>query len=135
MSFKCPHLKGLESIHNKGDIRNVRLPSVRLLLTPVYVAPADYQTVTRMITFSSSVSTASITVTIFDDSIFESTENFVGNLVDPQSQNRVFLMPSIANVTIMDNDGKPIDFSTINLAISYVSDNGEILRKQINYLF
>ena len=114
MSFKCPHLKGLEPIHNKGVIHNVRLPSVRLLLTPVYVAPADYQAVTRTITFSSSVSTVSVTVTIFDDSILESTENFVGNLTDPQSQTGISLTPSIANVNIMDNDGKLIDFSMIN---------------------
>ena len=88
--------------------------SVRLLLTPVYVAPADYQTVTRTITFSSSVSNVSVPVTIFDDSILESTENFVGNLADPQSQTGVSIMPSIANVNITDNDGKLIDFSMIN---------------------
>ena len=51
----------------------------------------------------------SVTVTIFDDGILESTENFLVNLADPLSQNGVSIMPSTANVNIMDNDGKLID--------------------------
>ena len=52
----------------------------------------------------------SVIVTIVDDSILESTENFLVNLADPQSQTGVSLMPSTANVDIMDNDGKLMDF-------------------------
>ena len=112
MSFKCP----LSVLISRGWNLYITKEtfSIRLLLTPVYVAPADYQAVTRTITFSSSVSTVSVTVTIFDDSILESTENFVGNLTDPQSQTGISLTPSIANVNITDNDGKLIDFSMIN---------------------
>ena len=75
----------------------------------MYVAPADYQAVARTITFSSTVSTVSVTVTIIDDGILESTENFLVYLADPQSLTGVSIMPSIANVNIMDNDGKLID--------------------------
>ena len=92
------------------------------------MSPADYQTVTRTITFSSSVSNVSVQVTIVDDSILESTENFLLNLADPQRQTGVSIMPSTANVTILDNDGKLIDFrliySIINLATSCVLDKG-----------
>ena len=83
------------------------------------------------ITFSSSVSNVSVSVTIFDDSILESTENFLVNLVDPQSQTGISTMPSSANVNIVDNDGKLIDFriyGMINLATSYVLDKGEVLK-------
>ena len=75
----------------------------------LYVAPADYQPEARTITFSSSVSNVSITITIVDDSILESTENFLVNLADPQSQIGVSTMPNTANVDIVDNDGKLID--------------------------
>ena len=54
----------------------------------------------------------SVTVTIIDDNILESTENFLGYLTDPQSQTGVFIMPSTANVNIIDNDGKLIDLNT-----------------------
>ena len=72
----------------------------------MYAAPADYQTDTRTITFSSSVSNVSVSVTIYDDDILESTENFLGNLADPSSQATVSIMPHTANVDIMDNDSK-----------------------------
>ena len=75
----------------------------------MYVAPADYQAVARTITFSSTVSNVSVSVTIIDDGILESTENFLVNLTDPQSLTGVSIMPSTANVNIMDNDGKLID--------------------------
>ena len=48
----------------------------------------------------------SVIVTIVDDSILESTENFLVNLADPQSQIGVSTMPNTANVDIVDNDGK-----------------------------
>ena len=76
----------------------------------MYVAPADYQAVTRTITFSSTVSIISISVTIIDDSILESTENFLVYLADPQNQTGVSIMPGTANVNIMDNDSKLINF-------------------------
>ena len=58
----------------------------------------------RTITFSSSVSNVSVSVTIYNDDILESTENF-GNLVDPQSQATVSIMPNSANVDILNNYG------------------------------
>ena len=72
----------------------------------MYAAPADYQTETRNITFSSSVSNVSISVTIYDDNILESTEHFFGNLADPRSRATVSIMPNTASVDIMDNDSK-----------------------------
>ena len=48
----------------------------------------------------------SVPVTIFDDSILESAENFLGHLADPKNQTGVSIMSSIANVNIIDNDGK-----------------------------
>ena len=66
----------------------------------------------------------SVSVTIFDDGILESTENFLGNLADPQSQTGVSIMPGTANVNIMDNDGKLIDikkYSDINYINSLIS--------------
>ena len=74
------------------------------MLTFVYAAPADYQTNTRTVTFSSSVNNVSVSVTIYNDNIWESTENFLGNLTDPQSQTGVSIMPNTANVDIIDND-------------------------------
>ena len=76
------------------------------MLTFVYAAPADYRTDMRTITFSSSVSNVSVSVTIYNDNILESTENFLGNLADPQSHTGVSIMPNTANVDIMDNDSK-----------------------------
>ena len=73
-------------------------------LTFVYAAPADYHTDTRTITFSSSVSNVSVSVTIYNDDILESTEHFFGNLVDPQSQATVSIMPNTTSVDIIDND-------------------------------
>ena len=70
----------------------------------MHAAPADYRTETRIITFSSSVSNVSVSVTIYNDDILESTENFFGNLADLQSQTGVSIMPNTANVDIMDND-------------------------------
>ena len=75
------------------------------MLTFVYAAPADYVTDTRTITFSSSVSNVSVSVTIYNDDILEPTENFLGNLTDPQRRATVSIIPNTANVDIMDNDG------------------------------
>ena len=59
----------------------------------------------RTITFSSSVSNVSVSVTIYDDDILESTEHFLGNLTDPHSQTGVSIMPNTANVDILNNYG------------------------------
>ena len=75
------------------------------MLTLVHAAPADYRTDTKNVTFSSSVSNASVSVTIYNDDILELTENFLGNLTDSQHQAGVSIMPNTTNVDIMDNDG------------------------------
>ena len=75
------------------------------MLNYVYAAPADYRTDTRTVTFSSTVSKVSVSITIYNDNVLESTENFFGNLTSSRNQTGVFIMPNTANVYIMDNDG------------------------------
>ena len=75
------------------------------MLTFVHAAPADYRTDMRNVTFSSSVSNVTVSVTIYDDNILESTENFLGNLTDTKRLATVSIVPNITNVDILDNDG------------------------------
>ena len=81
------------------------------------------------------VSNVSITVTIFDDSILESTENFLVNLSDPQSQSGVSIMPSTAKVNIIDNDGKLIDFKIYSSYILCIGQRISIEKTGLNYFF
>ena len=77
------------------------------------VAPGDYGGLTnfRLGPFSNDVRELSFNVSIVNDNIPEDAETFSASLtLDPADQarlgNRVQVSPSVATVTIQDNDGK-----------------------------
>ena len=77
------------------------------------VAPGDYNTLANfpLGPFNNSVRQLSFNVSIVDDSIPEDAETFSVSLtLDPAGQdrlrNRVRVSPSVATLTIQDNDGK-----------------------------
>ena len=78
------------------------LYSILLLLLP---AGEDYTAISGMIlTFMTSVTEISITVTITDDDLVEIDENFFGDLTTTSGD--VIINPAEAEVTILDRDSK-----------------------------
>ena len=65
----------------------------------------DYNTVFTNLTFSSTVTSQAIDVTINDDEIDENDESFFGILL-PSTNPRVLLDPSQAEILIRGRDGK-----------------------------
>ncbi|MGM9500767.1 beta strand repeat-containing protein [Desertifilum tharense IPPAS B-1220] len=76
----------------------------------------DYDNTPQTITFAANQTTATLTVPITDDDIFEGDETFTLSLANP-SNNAVIGAQSTATVTIIDNDGQP------QLSISNVTVN------------
>ena len=74
-------------------------------------APADYTGVfNEHLTFTSSSSSQLVLISIEEDTAVENSEMFFVNLsVDATLYSGVRLSPDMANVTIIDNDGKRID--------------------------
>ena len=84
-----------------------------LLTFHISVAPGDYGGLTNfpLGPFSSGVRQLSFNVSIVNDNIPEDAETFSASLIlDPRDQarlgNRVQVSPSVATVTIQDNDSK-----------------------------
>lgn len=69
-------------------------------------ANQDYIIQLATITFSSSVSSQSVDITIIDDEIDENDELFNGNLTLISTNPRVQLDPTEADILIVDNDSK-----------------------------
>ena len=65
----------------------------------------DYKTVFANLTFSSTVTSQSIVITLNDDEIDENDEHFFGTLL-PSTNPRVLLDPTEADILIRDNAGK-----------------------------
>lgn len=71
-----------------------------------YVAPEDYQTVERQLTFTSGMRRIPISIPIQSDQIDEENETFRTVLDQEPRLDAVSLMPGVATVTITDDDGK-----------------------------
>ena len=70
------------------------------------VAPQDYQTVQRQLTFTSGMTRIPISIPIQSDQLDEDDEIFVTILEQDPIEDTVSLMPDRATVTITDDDGK-----------------------------
>ena len=74
---------------------------------------------TQVLTFSPSllaVQTTIVQISITDDSLVESTENFVGVLTLNTTDEAIYLQPSETSISIIDNDGM---LNTLKCFISY----------------
>ena len=74
-----------------------------LTITFPYTGVSDYTSVSRMVTFSSRQSSASVSVPITNDNVIEASEMFSGSL-SAVTEN-VDIEADTAIVTIMDDDG------------------------------
>lgn len=75
---------------------------------PLHTAPEDYEKLTASLTFSPMINEVMVTVTIVNDDILEDNETFTGNL-DAQDDEPVKLDPSVATVTIFEDQGQVED--------------------------
>ena len=73
-----------------------------MLLCPI--AGSDYTAVAMTVTFQAGDDTATVEVTILDDTIIEESEIFTASLSTTESN--VMLGDDIATITILDDDGK-----------------------------
>ena len=78
----------------------------RLCLSCHFVAPADYQTVERELTFSSGMRRIPVSIPIQSDQIDEPNETFRAVLSQNPATSTITLMPATATVTINDDDGE-----------------------------
>ena len=85
------------------------------------VAGVDYTATTATLTFTSSVTEATVTVFITDDAVVEGEETFVVEL----SGDRVPSSSSVARVTINDDDVE-IGFSPVAYSVSEVAGSVEL---------
>jgi len=77
-------------------------------------APEDYLAISPMLlTFNSTTNFTSVTVTIVNNSIFESLETFTASLtlVSPAGNSQISIDPNQATVTIQDDESKPTQLS------------------------
>jgi hypothetical protein len=84
---------------------NFFLPHTNLL-----AAPFDYATVSQVLTFSSSVTFQTMSVSIIDDNLLEINETFNASLALENATDAagVVLQPDSVNITILDEDGKHV---------------------------
>ena len=76
------------------------------MLSCTFVAPADYQTVERELTFNSGTTRIPVSIPIQSDRIDESDETFRVVLSQEVPTSTVTLIPATSTVTITDDDGK-----------------------------
>ena len=75
-------------------------------------APADYTSTTMTLTFNMDSLSHIIPVMVMNDDLLEYEEVFFGNLTVPEGTTSSFrLIPSMAAVTITDNNAAVIGFS------------------------
>ena len=72
------------------------------------IAPGDYLPVDELLTFSDSVTTIEVDVTLIDDDSLEGNEIFQGRLAISTSATVATVNPFLADVTILDDDSKII---------------------------
>ena len=82
--------------------------SVRILLPAIsHLDPDDYTAVDELqVNFDPNQFQQTITISIADDEVFESTEQFSAILVLSDPQNGVQLGIDVVNITILDDDSK-----------------------------
>ena len=90
-----------------------------LTLTFPYTGVSDYTSVSRMVTFSAGLSSASVSVPVTNDNVIEASEMFSGSL-SAVTEN-VVIGPDTAYVTIMDDDGELMSLYTLWLYVSHLS--------------
>ena len=96
-------------------------------------APADYTSTTMNLTFNMNSLLQIVPVMVMNDGLLEYEEVFYGNLTLPAgTTSNIRLIPSMADVTITDNDAAVIGFSrnytvteggTVNLELEVLSGN------------
>ena len=85
---------------------------------------SDYSAATGTLNFGNGVTSRTISVPILEDALFEGAENFTVSLANPLG-GATLVAPSIATVTITDNDAAPPAGSLQFSAVSYsVGENG-----------
>ena len=72
----------------------------------IFSAPADYTSLTQLLTFNPSTTRHSVSIPITDDSVFEPTERFIVRLSDITSDINVAIRPTEAVIEIIDDDCK-----------------------------
>ena len=72
------------------------------------IAPGDYIPVDELLTFSDSITTIEVNVTLIDDDSLEENEIFRGRLSINTSATVAAVNPFLADVTILDDDSKII---------------------------
>ena len=75
--------------------------SQSFLCVCIYIGARDYEGTTLLFTFTPSVGSNSVNVTIFNDTIVEATESFFGNLAG--TAGLVIASPDLATVTIQED--------------------------------
>ena len=76
----------------------------------LHTAGLDFSMITdSLLTLNATCPNATITISILNDNVLESTESFTVNLAFSGGPvPRVILSPSTATVTILDDDGKQV---------------------------
>lgn len=69
------------------------------------LASEDFEIVSTLLTFTSTISSVQVQVPIIDDNISESSEDFVANLTLITADIEVDINPGQATIIINDNDG------------------------------
>ena len=72
----------------------------------IYLAGEDFELVSMLLTFTSTISSIQVQIPIIDDSVGESPEDFVGNLTLITADVDVDINPSQAIIVIQDDDGR-----------------------------
>ena len=105
-----------------GDIdAGVNVEVTFMTMDESAVAGVDYTATTATLTFTSSMTEATVTVFITDDAVVEGEETFVVEL----SGDRVPSVSSVARVTITDDDVE-IGFSPVAYSVSEVAGSVEL---------
>ena len=75
------------------------------------IAPGDYLSIDELLTFSDSISTIEVNVTLINDDIFEEDEILQGRLSIFTTGTNAAVIPSLADVIILDEDSKIIYYN------------------------
>ena len=77
----------------------------------MFSAPADYTSITQLLTFNPSNTRHSVFIPITDDSVFEPTERFSVQLSNITSDVNVAIRPTEAVIEITDDDRKLFSYA------------------------
>ena len=80
---------------------------------PHYIAVQDYITTSQRVIFPPTVTSQTVMVSILDDNVVESMEQFTALLSVPVGQSGVGLGADTATVNIIDGDGKFLYYHVI----------------------